>query len=60
MYTAAQNLFKDKETLARYRLENEIDENLDSRIVVADVMVVFYRRVLESISIISKSYGEIW
>ena len=42
MHAAASNLFKDKATLARFRLENGIDVGLDDRIVVADVLVAFY------------------
>jgi hypothetical protein len=47
MRTAASNLFKNKQVLQAYRLKNNIADNVDSRIVVADVVVDFFKQMIK-------------
>ena len=46
MRTAASNLFKNKEVFRAYRLKKGIAANVDDRIVVADVVVEFFRQMV--------------
>jgi hypothetical protein len=46
MRTAASNLFKNKQVFQAYRLKNNISEDLDDRIVVADVVVEFFKQMV--------------
>jgi hypothetical protein len=43
---AASNLFKNKEVFRTYRLKKNIAEDVDSRIVVADVVVDFFKQMI--------------
>jgi hypothetical protein len=45
MRAAASNLFKNKDVFLAYRLKKEIAEDVDDRIVVADVVVEFFRQM---------------
>jgi hypothetical protein len=47
MRAAATNLFKNKEVFRSYRLEKGIAEDVDDRIVVADVVVEFFRQMID-------------
>ncbi len=47
MRTAASNLFQNKEVFRAYRLNKNIDEEVDNRIVVADVVVEFFKQTIE-------------
>ena len=46
MRTAAFNLFKNKKVFRAYRLKKEIAADVDDRIVVADVVVEFFRQMV--------------
>jgi hypothetical protein len=47
MRAAAVNLFKNKEVFRSYRLEKGIAEDVDDRIVVADVVVKFFQHMID-------------
>jgi hypothetical protein len=47
MRTAASNLFKNKEFFQTYRLKKNIAEDVDDRIVVADVVVEFFKQMVD-------------
>jgi hypothetical protein len=47
MRTAATNLFKNKEVFRAYRLEKQIADDVDDRIVVADVVVEFFQQMVD-------------
>jgi hypothetical protein len=47
MRTAASNLFRNKQVLQSYRLKKNISEDLDDRIVVADVVVDFFKQMIK-------------
>lgn len=46
MRTAASNLFKNKDVFRAYRLKKGIAADVDDRIVVADVVVEFFRQMV--------------
>jgi hypothetical protein len=46
MRAAAKNLFKNKQVLQAYRLKNNIADDVDDRIVVADVVVEFFKQMI--------------
>lgn len=47
MRAAASNLFKNKKVFQAYRLKKQIAEDVDDRIVVADVVVEFFREMID-------------
>jgi hypothetical protein len=46
MRAAASNLFKNKQVFRAYRLKKDIADNVDDRIVVADVVVEFFEQMI--------------
>ncbi len=46
MRAAASNLFKNKQALLAYRLKKGIADEVDDRIVVADVLVEFFKQMI--------------
>ena len=49
MREAASNLFKSKGVFKSYRLKKNIADHVDSRIVVADVVVEFFKQMFDYI-----------
>lgn len=47
MRTAASNLFKNKQVFRAYRLKKQVADDVDDRIVVADVVVEFFRQMIQ-------------
>jgi uncharacterized protein YjaG (DUF416 family) len=47
MRAAASNLFKNKEVFQAYRLKKNIADDVDDRIIVADVVVDFFKQMIK-------------